>query len=95
MQAVSLYGLDVYKFSINLLFSQDTFSDASLNSLLSMDQFSPYSTFDIAFVNGGSITGSITSAVATSDVPVPASAWLFGSALMTAAGIKRKKSLAA
>jgi len=58
---------------------------------------SPYSLTleaDISSVPSGSFTSQFTSTLATAAVPLPAAAWLFGSALMGFLGMKRRKTAA-
>ena len=66
----------------NVIFNQQTLTGATNAQVI--DITSPFST-----VNGVGIEGS--NFVATSAVPVPAAAWLFGSALLGLGVVRRKK----
>jgi len=52
-------------------------------------------TFDVTGVSSGSIGGSYIGTVGATLVPIPAAAWLFGSALLGLVAVGRRKNAAA
>jgi len=51
-------------------------------------------TFNVEGVSSGSIGGSYIGTVGATEVPIPAAAWLFGSALLGLGAVRRRKNAA-
>jgi hypothetical protein len=73
-----------------------TFSDGALSHFDFLASSAGATGFNSSFTSfdnlgGGTLFGTWDTNVTLSEVPIPAAAWLFGSALLTLAGLSKKK----
>ncbi len=76
------------EFSLSLVFSEDLSSFTGTGT--GVDVVTDPAMADL--INRETLTYSFSGATAVSEVPVPAAAWLFGSALVGLAGAKRRRA---